>query len=303
MRKMLMIMHLFLFMVVGHAALAQEDPELCSPEYISQRIDAAIQAYQAVYEGVATTDEALNALNSLQEELQSIEDICANLAVGGTKSTGTGTLQDPYTFGTAGNTDEGFEIQITGLIRPADTIIRNENRFNDRPGGNEVYIILELTIMCDESFSGRCETNYFDFELVGSAGTIYKPASVVYDDRLDVALFAGGTGTGSLPFLINADDTDLKLLYRSNMFRDEFVAYEATPSLANGIEITSNADINVRSGPGTNFPVSGNLSSGSTAIAFGRNSNGTWLQIQNGWVFAELVTTSNDVNSLPTTAE
>lgn len=70
------------------------------------------------------------------------------------------------------------------------------------------------------------------------------------------------------------------------------------------IEITSNGGINVRTGPSTDYRVAGSLSSGETAIANGRNADGTWLRIQIpdtdslGWVAAQLVTPAGDIESL-----
>lgn len=303
MSRMILIGCVLVIALFAKAISAQDEIEICSPNDISARADEAIDRYQAEREEADHMEAALDELDRLQRSLNNIQTLCANVASGGTASEGSGTLQDPYVFGTAGDSGEGFSIQLTGFIRPADQVIRNENRFNDRPGAGEVYVILELTIECDRNFSGRCETNYFDYELVGDLGTIYGPASVVYDNKLDVGLFAGGTATGGLPFLIRENDTNLKLLYRPNRFRDEFVAFEATPSLASGVEITASASINVRGGPGTNFSVSGNLPAGESAIAFGRNSDGTWLQIAEGWVFSELVATNGDVAQLPVTSQ
>lgn len=282
---------------------AQENEGICSPGDIGTRVSAAFSEYDTAQADAADMDEALDALDALQRKLNTIQDLCANIASDGSESEGTGTMQDPYRFGTAGDTGEGFSIQLTGLVRPADQIVRNDNMFNDRPGANEVYIVVEVSIECEDNYTSRCETNYFDYELVGDLGIIYEPAFVLYDELIEVSLFAGGTGTGLLPFLIRADDTNLKLLYRPNMFDDYYVAYEATPSLANAVEVTASTSLNVRGGPGTNYSVAGNLPAGEPTMAFGRNSDGTWLQISVGWVFAELVSVNGDIDRLPVTAQ
>ena len=70
------------------------------------------------------------------------------------------------------------------------------------------------------------------------------------------------------------------------------------------IEITSNGGINVRTGPSTDYRVAGSLSNGETAVANGRNADGSWLRIQIpdtdslGWVAAQLVTAAGEVESL-----
>lgn len=80
-------------------------------------------------------------------------------------------------------------------------------------------------------------------------------------------------------------------------------AVEPSPELAT-MEITSGGGINVRGGPSTNHPVIGSLTRGETVVANGRNEDGSWLRIQVpdsdalGWVFAELVTTEGDADTL-----
>ncbi|MBZ0301397.1 MAG: SH3 domain-containing protein [Anaerolineae bacterium] len=303
MNRITLIVCILFFGIFADVAAAQEDSEICSPDDISARVDRAIANYQEIRVDAPDMGSALDEVDTLARALANVQDLCANIASDQPASAGSGTIQDPFTFGTVGDTGEGFSIQLTGFIRPADQVIRNENRFNDRPGDGEVYVIVEVTVQCDKNFDGRCETNYFDFEMTGDKGTIYEPASVVYENKLDIGLFAGGTGTGGLPFLIRAGDTNLKLLYRANRYDDEYIAFEATPSLANGVEVTASASVNVRSGPGTNFSVAGNLPAGEASVAFGRNADGTWLQIQTGWVFTELVTTSGDVEKLPLTSQ
>jgi hypothetical protein len=282
---------------------AQTDESGCSLELLNERMAEIIGTYQESQSAASDGDESLAAIETLRGELTTLIDTCANITDASidTESPGSGTLSDPYSFGTYGATGYGFDLRVIGLLRPADTIIRSNNMFNDRPGEGEMYVIVNLELKCDDNFNGRCEANWLDFELTGDSGTIYSVASVVYDDRFDVSTFGGGSGQGGLPFLVRADDTNLRLIYRQNMFDDEIVVFSAEPSVDNGIEISSNTNINVRSGPSTNSPVVASLNASTTVIAFGRNSDGTWLQIPDGWVFAELVTTDGDIQSLPVT--
>lgn len=68
------------------------------------------------------------------------------------------------------------------------------------------------------------------------------------------------------------------------------------------LEATARSGINVRSGPGTNNPVSGGLTTGETITVTGRNAVGDWLLFDNngqdGWVFANLVTVDGDIETL-----
>ena len=69
--------------------------------------------------------------------------------------------------------------------------------------------------------------------------------------------------------------------------------------------VTATALLNVRSGPGTQYPSYGLLQPGQSALAVGTNADGTWYAIDVppapdgiGWVAAEYVTTEN-VEGLP----
>ena len=80
----------------------------------------------------------------------------------------------------------------------------------------------------------------------------------------------------------------------------------ATATLpANRAEI--NQDVNVRSGPGTEYDQVGVLIPGQTSAIIGRNAEGTWFEISyvgapdgTGWVFKDLVHIVGDINSMPT---
>jgi hypothetical protein len=182
----------------------------------------------------------------MQKAVQDLNDLWANVAVPGKpgeESIGSGTIADPYAFGVAGDTGEGASLRVVGYIRPADNLIRNANMFNDRPGEGEEYIILTVELVCNNDNPDRCESNYLDFELTGNSGTIYSHPFVVYDNEFDVGVFAGGSGQGDLVFLIRQNDTNLKLLYRANMFSNDVVAYEAEPSLSTGVQITATSTL------------------------------------------------------------
>ena len=60
--------------------------------------------------------------------------------------------------------------------------------------------------------------------------------------------------------------------------------------------------MNVRQGPGTNFPVIGRMTAGQSFEITGKNPRGDWYQFslngQPGWVMANLVNISGDVNAV-----
>jgi len=78
---------------------------------------------------------------------------------------------------------------------------------------------------------------------------------------------------------------------------------------ANRIEVldTGEGDVNVRSGPGTDYVLVGVLVAGQTSTITGRNPEGTWFEIEYiggpggvGWVFKDLVHVVGDINTMPT---
>lgn len=71
--------------------------------------------------------------------------------------------------------------------------------------------------------------------------------------------------------------------------------------------VLANTTLNVRGGPGTDYPVVGSLDAGAQADVVGKNSGAPsgpdWWMValangQVGWVFAELVTTGGDVGGV-----
>ena len=71
--------------------------------------------------------------------------------------------------------------------------------------------------------------------------------------------------------------------------------FTVTPDLS----VQPKANMNIRMGPGTNYPVIGSALSGHSYIVTGRNSDSSWLQIdlkgRSGWLYAPLVDSQQDV--------
>jgi hypothetical protein len=68
--------------------------------------------------------------------------------------------------------------------------------------------------------------------------------------------------------------------------------------------VVNAATINVRSGPGTEYPVTGSLVAGQSCSITGRNQASSWWKVTctngiSGWVSGQVVTLSGPVNSVP----
>lgn len=65
-------------------------------------------------------------------------------------------------------------------------------------------------------------------------------------------------------------------------------------------------ELNVRQGPGTQYPSVGTLSAGDTIEIVGRNADSSWLAIEfrggSAWVFADLVAPDGDISNVPLVA-
>jgi hypothetical protein len=66
--------------------------------------------------------------------------------------------------------------------------------------------------------------------------------------------------------------------------------------------LTAGQNVNIRRGPGTNYPVIGSLRAGQSYDITGKNAAGTWWQLtfngQPGWVIASLVSASGDAGTV-----
>lgn len=70
------------------------------------------------------------------------------------------------------------------------------------------------------------------------------------------------------------------------------------------LTVTATQNVNVRSGPGTNFSIIGKLQQGESALLKGKSSDGSWWQIvypteqERGWVAAQFTTVSDTTLSV-----
>ena len=70
------------------------------------------------------------------------------------------------------------------------------------------------------------------------------------------------------------------------------------------LTVTATQNVNVRSGPGTNFSVVGKLQQGESALLKGKSENGEWWQVaypseqERGWVASQFATVSDSTISV-----
>lgn len=113
--------------------------------------------------------------------------------------------------------------KILGATRPADEIIMAGNPFNTAPEEGEEYVLVELQATCQKSSDEQCRLNPFNISLIGSSGVMQDHKFVSGVDGLlkSTEFFGGVTVSGTLPFIIGQEETDLILVY-DPIFGDAF---------------------------------------------------------------------------------
>ena len=80
------------------------------------------------------------------------------------------------------------------------------------------------------------------------------------------------------------------------------IEYTTTIKPENMITIVSTTSLNVRRGPNAAYGVVDGLRRGEEAAAIGRNADGAWVQVNTGWIFAQMIETDGSIMTLPVTS-
>ncbi len=312
MNKYIFVLISAVLYIVIAPVLAQEDTEKaagrdqdpCSAISINERVDTTYTEFQVT----RSTDDSLSAFNDVENFYNTVGDLlgeCRNvveLHASGIVEVGSGTFDDPYAFDYFGDTGQGYLLKISRIVRPAG---QHRHRWDDPAPQGWEYVALVVNAECISPDEDFCEIGYGDFELTGDNGSVYDYVS--YSSSLDLKLRPGGDGSGSIFFLVENDDSNLLAMFEEG-YRTGLVVFRAEPAPGQVIEepagsvmITATTSINVRGGPGTSYRVVSSFQTGQQEAAVGRNSAGTWVQMERGWVFAQLIRVDGTITSLPVT--
>ncbi|MDQ7026661.1 MAG: hypothetical protein Q9P44_14025 [Anaerolineae bacterium] len=283
MRKIIFI-SLILLLIIP-ASGAQED---CEAITVAREVDALYNSFLAT-RGEIDATQMMAAAETFHGSMGDILLRCGSTAVSISNDiagefSGFGTEQDPYAFGQAGAASNGITIRPIEFIRNAEEILGEDVTVD------EEWVLVTVEIGCPADSLNECEANAQNFRLIADSGIVYDSEFVLgYDDLLDVKMPPGRLRTGSLPFHIASTETSFNVLYYpEGLFGgdEQEITYYRTE---NFVRISATTEVIVRTGPGVRFPPRSSLRQYQEAIAIGRNDNGAWLQIEEGWVFAELV--------------
>lgn len=303
MKRVMLCVFLVLFSMSVVSIFAQDDAS-CDAEAIIERVDSIYTEYQVT----RSTDDSLTAFNDVENYYNSLGDIldeCRNIVelhASGVVEVGSGTFDDPYAFDYFGDTGKGYLLKVSRIVRPADQYI---SRYASAASQGYEYVAFVVDVQCEAPEDDFCEISYRSFELTGDNSVVYDYSS---SSSLDVKLRPGGEDSGSVFFVVESDDSNLLLLFKQG-YGSDLVVYSGEPApgqvvegpASDGVLVTATTNINVRGGPGTSYGIVGSFQNGQQATAVGRNTAGTWVQMERGWVFAQLVRVDGNLNSLPVT--
>jgi hypothetical protein len=292
--RLLLLTGVLLMTMTGYA---QDDP--CAARSLNRDIDALYNTFlsqRSEVDSEQTLSAALEFTNAVQQLLGAC-GIATRVSETDVLDPGIGTLEDPYGFLQAGSAGDGVTIRVSELLRPADEMLEREAALPSEPTADQQYIVVYLEVICEDGRREDCKLDATKFRLTGDSGTLYDPVMPYYSEFLDMSLLPGRQRAGAYPFLIDAKETNLRLLYYS-----ESIFGAAAPvyyRAQNTIDIRATAELRVRTGPGVEFEVTGALPEGATSVALGRNEDGTWIQVPEGWVFIDYVDAGGDLMALP----
>lgn len=312
MRKLGLLLVLLLTMGVWSSVLAQDGEEFdCTTPGINRQVDMWYNNYLGA-RGEFEVSQALEAAQELADNVANLTETCGFIASAGPEEevpqTGLGTLDDPFIIqapGVVGDTT----IDVTEGVRPADDVLI-EAGINgvENISADEEYTIVYLTLSCRLGSTSGCLRGDDAFRLVGDMGVLYEPTLDQYDLYLpgSVPINGGAQRAGAIPFLIDRDDTSLRLVYfpDGNALDTNAQAYYFdAQGRANSFEVRSTtAELIVRNAPRSNGAPVGVLRSGQVGIANGRTEDGAWISIEapegTGWVSADFLTSDSDLESL-----
>lgn len=149
--------------------------------------------------GKTDTDTAVDSRNTPQDSTQQQP----------TQESGS-EAKDEYAINETATLD-GYELTVTGIERNYSP--------HDYASPEEGKEYVAVTVAITNTKSREASFNTYDFEIQDSNGVRKSESWVGGEGRLSSgSLASGGTVTGILAYEIPADDSGLKLIYKTNMF-------------------------------------------------------------------------------------
>jgi hypothetical protein len=121
----------------------------------------------------------------------------------------------PAPYGTEIHADR-MKFVITGLVRPADDIVKGENKDNPQAPTGQEYMYVSLGVTCEETTDKQCTFITDNFKALGSDASLKDVEYFVGHGLIKSGMVYGeSTIFGSLPFIVNKGDANILLVYKS----------------------------------------------------------------------------------------
>jgi hypothetical protein len=310
MRKISIISMLLLLAFVNFPAVASE-PVDCSALAVNRQVDSWYNQFLASRSEV-DYQTSMSAAADFTSNVESLLDTCG-LVLGedgevNSEQTGVGTVDDPFIVRSAATVDF-VTIRIISEQRPADELLLDEGIMPANIGDDMEFFITYLEFNCATSAPGGCSMDEDSFRLVGDMGILYQATVAQYSAYLPESrnVIGGGQRIGGIPFMVNKADTNFRLVYYPNgdantVFTENFAYFHAQGTQDTMEIFSSNPELLVRRGPGSEYIAIGAFRRGQTAVATGRSTDGQWIRLDapevSGWVSAAFVTSREDIGNL-----
>jgi len=126
---------------------------------------------------------------------------------------------NPVAAGMSVQTDN-LEITVSGIIRPADSIVTSGNalNFNNAAGTGKEYLFVKVSITCEKPADQQCILNTYDFKAIGADGVLIKSETTIAGvDNLikSVPFYGGSVVSGSIPFIVTQGDASVEMVYQT----------------------------------------------------------------------------------------
>jgi hypothetical protein len=310
MRNILAVSTIIILAMVSFSAAASE-PVDCSAFAVNRQIDSWYNQFLGTRSEI-DPQASMKAASDFSTNVEGLLDICG-LVIGeggelDSAQTGIGTVDSPFVV-RANATMDFVSIRVTGSMRPADDLLIEEGAFPANIPTDMHFFITFLEFNCGTAAPGGCFMDQDSFRLIGDMGILYEPAVLPYSAYLPESrhVIGGGQRTGGIPFMVNQADTNFRLVYYPNgdadtAFTEQFFYLHAQGTQDTMEVYSSNPELLVRRGPGSDYTAIGAFRRGQTAIATGRSTDGQWIRVDtpefSGWVSASYVTSHDDIGNL-----
>jgi hypothetical protein len=114
---------------------------------------------------------------------------------------------------------EGMQFIVTGMVRPADSIVSKGNYFNYKPATGEEWLFIKLSVTCKKTSDEHCVLSTNSFKALGSNGILIDGLGAAGVDGLlqDTTFYGGANVTGNLSFVVTIGDKSILLVYQSTL--------------------------------------------------------------------------------------